>query len=302
VIQRTLAEHSGVISRAELLEIGLSSSAVNRRLRSGEFRAVLAGVYRPAVVPVTPELKLRAVALRVGPDGVIAGRWSAWWHGLTKAARGSVSVVVPPRTWPSTLSGVTVARRRLDPADRVKVRGLAVTGRARTVLDCAGEDDAESIRDSALQRGTTVWSFDRALERYGPGRGVVAARRLVEQARPGGVSPPERVALHALLRRGPETWTGGVRVPVGPAEEYVLDLVVEELRLAVEVDGWRVHSTAEAYHRDRARQNRLIEASWTVLRLTPRQLRDDLDGEVAAILRVAAKLRGGLRVDPSSEG
>jgi len=289
-VQQALARHSGVISRAELLAIGLSPSAVNRRVRSGELRVVLPGVYRPAVVPATPELRVRAVALRLGPACVIAGRWAAWWHGLIQAAAGPVSVVMPPGSWPSTHPTVAVARRTLVPADRTTIRGVPVTGRARTVLDCAGEFDAESIRDTALQRGTTIWSLDRALERYGPGRGAVAARRLVDQARPGGVSPPERDALHALLRAGPHSWTAGLRICMGPAEQYVLDLAIEGLRLAVEVDGWGVHSTAEAYHRDRARQNRLVEAGWTVLRLTPRQLRDDPDGEVAAILRVAAKL------------
>ena len=129
------------------------------------------------------------------------------------------------------------------------------------------------------------------LERYGPGRGAVNARRLVDLARAGGVSSPERLTLHALLRNGTERWTAGLRVQLGPAEEYWLDLVIEEVRLCVEVDGWKVHSRAEAFHTDRDRQNVLALAGWTVLRYTPRRLRNDMDGVVAEVLAMAAALR-----------
>jgi very-short-patch-repair endonuclease len=129
------------------------------------------------------------------------------------------------------------------------------------------------------------------MERYGPGRGAVNARRLVDLARAGGVSSPERLTLHALLRNGTERWKAGFRVQLGPAEEYWLDLVIEEVRLCVEVDGWKVHSRAEAFHTDRDRQNVLALAGWTVLRYTPRRLRNDVDGVVAEVLAMAAALR-----------
>jgi len=67
--------------------------------------------------------------------------------------------------------------------------------------------------------------------------------------------------------------------------------VVEDLKLCIEVDGWRVHSRAEAFHTDRDRQNVLALAGWTVLRYTPRRLRDDMDGAVAEIEAMAAALR-----------
>ena len=114
------------------------------------------------------------------------------------------------------------------------------------------------------------------MERYGPGRGAVNARRLVDLARAGGVSSPERLTLHALLRNGTERWKAGFRVQLGPA---------------VEVDGWKVHSRAEAFHTDRDRQNVLALAGWTVLRYTPRRLRNDVDGVVAEVLAMAAALR-----------
>ena len=52
---------------------------------------------------------------------------------------------------------------------------------------------------------------------------------------------------------------------------------------------------AEAFHTDRDRQNTLTLAGWTVLRYTPRRLRDDVDGAVAEILAMAAALRRARR-------
>src|SRR6478672_7974560 len=182
-VPRILAAHGGVISRAELIERGLSSSAIARRVSSGELKPVVPGVYRPATTPLTSELRLRATSLRLGSAAVVAGRSAAWWHGLTRIESNPIVVILPPRRGHSRWRGVQVVRTHLDPADRMTVRGLAVTGRARTVLDCAASTDAEDIRDIALQRGTTIFSLDRALERLGPGRGVVTARRLIDRGR-----------------------------------------------------------------------------------------------------------------------
>ena len=292
-MQRAIAAHGGVLSRAELLALGLSSSAIVRRVRSGELRTVVPGVYRPATVPMSPELELRAIALRFGSDGTISGRSAAWWHGLTRMAARPAEVVLSPDRWHSQWPGLIVSRRRLHPADRMVLRGVPVTGRARTVLDCAASADAENIRDTALQRGTTIRSLELALERLGPGRGATAARRLVAEAKDGGVSHYERVLLRPLQRSGSERWTAGLWVRVSSIQEYWVDLAAEVVRLAVEVDGWRVHSQAEAYHSDRERQNALVGAGWTILRYTPRQLRDDLDAVVTEILRVTSMLRQG---------
>lgn len=290
-MQRLMAARGGVIGRAELLDLGISRSAIGRRVSAGELRPVYPGVYRQASTALSPEVRLRALALRIGPDAVIAGRWAAWWHGFARAATGCIEVIVPPTRWPARLPGVEVRRRSLDPADLVAVRRLRVTGPARTVLDCAAFDDAEDIRDAALQRGMSTWSLDRAVERLGPARGVTAARRLADGARGGGESGPERLLLKALRVRGSENWTAGVRVQVAPSQEFRVDLAIEDIRLGIEVDGWTVHSQADRYHSDRARQNLLTVAGWTILRYTPRHLRDDLDGVVDEILDLVAARR-----------
>jgi very-short-patch-repair endonuclease len=49
---------------------------------------------------------------------------------------------------------------------------------------------------------------------------------------------------------------------------FKLDLAYPEIRLAIEVDGFAVHSTRSAFDHDRTRENLLVTGGWTVLRFT----------------------------------
>jgi hypothetical protein len=287
-LRQALAAHGGIVSRAQLLAADLSASSIARRVKAGELCTVVPGVYRAATTAMTQELRLRAIALRI-PEAVITGCWAAWWHDLARPTKDPVTIIVPADGFQPSWPDLTVLRRPLDRADRVILRGLPVTTRARTVLDCAGRDDAEDIRDRALQRGTTILSLETALERMAPGHGTTAGRRLVEPIRQGGVSPPERDLRRSLTRAPGSRWRCGVWVWAAGRKCW-LDLAVKEIKLAVEADGWKVHSQGEAYHTDRARGNALAKAGWVVLRYTPRQLRGDLAGIIAEIRTMEAKL------------
>lgn len=54
----------------------------------------------------------------------------------------------------------------------------------------------------------------------------------------------------------------------GIANTYYLDVAFRRARLALEIDGFAHHSSREAFEHDRARQNQLMLAGWTVLRYT----------------------------------
>ena len=67
----------------------------------------------------------------------------------------------------------------------------------------------------------------------------------------------------------------GIPVPVcqfevlaGPRLLGRVDFAFPHRRLAIDVDGYEHHSTPDAFQRDRARQNDLVAAGWTVLRFT----------------------------------
>lgn len=288
-LRAVLAAGGGLAGRAQLLAADLSASMITRRLQDGELCAVVPGVYRAAGTPLTPELRLRAVSLRLGPAAVVTGRWAAWWHAIAGPASGPIAVIVPATGFRPNWPDLRAQRLALDRADRMTLRRLPVTTRARAVLDCAGLPGAEDIRDRALQRGTTILSLETALARMAPGRGTAAARALIEPVRQGGVSPPERELRRALTDRAGSRWRCGLTVAAHGRECWI-DLAVEEIELAVEVDGWTVHSRSDAFGSDRERQNQLVRAGWTVLRYTPLQIRDHPDRVLAEIRAVENRL------------
>jgi very-short-patch-repair endonuclease len=63
-----------------------------------------------------------------------------------------------------------------------------------------------------------------------------------------------------------------------------VDLALLEVRLALEHDGQAVHDRPDAFVADRRRQNALVAAGWTVLRLTAADLRRDAAPAVAQVL------------------
>ena len=67
---------------------------------------------------------------------------------------------------------------------------------------------------------------------------------------------------------------------------YLIDLAFPAQRVAIEVDGWAWHVTADRFVDDRRRQNALVNLQWTVLRFTWHDLVGRPDGVVDEI-RVA---------------
>ena len=88
---------------------------------------------------------------------------------------------------------------------------------------------------------------------------------------------------HELLRlAGITGWVANLSVVVG-RRTLILDIAIEQVKLAIEIDGREHHDTPAAFESDRERQNLLVAAGWTVLRFTWRQLCDQPDVVMATI-------------------
>lgn len=64
----------------------------------------------------------------------------------------------------------------------------------------------------------------------------------------------------------------------------LLDLAFPRERVVIEVDGWAYHRDVNAFRRDRSRQNALVLAGWTVVRVTWHDLVDRPEQVLAWIL------------------
>jgi very-short-patch-repair endonuclease len=106
-------------------------------------------------------------------------------------------------------------------------------------------------------------------------------KRLARKLRSGQTSAEARL-WRGLLNRQLEHWKFRRQQPV---EGYIVDFVSLDAKLIVEVDG-ATHSTATEIARDAARTRVLETSGFFVIRVTNREVYDDLDSVLETIRRV----------------
>jgi hypothetical protein len=103
------------------------------------------------------------------------------------------------------------------------------------------------------------WQYRRAAE---------VAERLGVAVAPEGVRSPLEAAFLKLCGGDPPVVNGIV-------DGLEVDFHWPRERVIVETDGHEHHGTRAAFERDRARDQRLTAAGWTVVRFTHRQVAED---------------------------
>lgn len=264
------AQH-GVVARRQLLEAGVTSSAIDRWIERERLQAVHRGVYAVGHLGLRREGFWLAAVLAAGPGGVLSHREAAALHELRPAARASIDVTVAARR---RAPGIRVHRvERLHPADVTEVDGIPVTSVARTLVDLAAVVSPAALR-KALEEAERSHRLDvRAIEsalartRGRNGRGHERIKRaLADLARTGTTVTRSRLEdrflalldAHGLPRPSANAW----------ADSMEVDAAWPQARLVVELDGWDAHKTRDAFQRDRTRSNDLQGAGWTILRFT----------------------------------
>jgi very-short-patch-repair endonuclease len=292
-IDRFLATHDGVISRAQARRCGMSDDQIARKVASGEWIRRAPGVYFAVAWPWTPAARVRVAAEWVRPVGALVAVTAAWWLGLGVSSPQPITVALPRGCSRRPPSGVSTVQRDLG-EDRFQYRGLWVASRGLATLDGAVAlgRDGQAFLDRVLQQGTVSIEELRATQaRHLGRRGSAAAHQLLVQAGDRAASRPERRFL-ALLRRGGLTgWRVDVAVELADGQEYRLDVAFDEVRLAVEVDGWAVHSDPDQFVRDRRRKRALVADGWTVIEVTWDDLVRRPERVLEEIRRTLARLR-----------
>jgi hypothetical protein len=252
----------GLISRRQLCAIGVSARDVDSMLRAGRFeRTRSAGIYRAAGAPHTVETPAWFAVLAT--NSPLSYLSAAEWWGMEAPQDGRVHITRMDRRrldWPN---GVRVHRVALAAGAVTSYRGLDLTTRTETVLDCLGwlpVGVARGFADRAIQqRWVRVGDITRRLEEQ-PGRwGNRQLRRLLPSLADGAAAESERL-LHKLLRQAGITgWIANLPFAID-GQGFVIDVAFPEIKLAIEVDGYRYHSEATRFQADRTRQNALIRA------------------------------------------
>jgi very-short-patch-repair endonuclease len=291
-----LEAQSNTVSRRQALACGWNARAIEHRL-TRDWQRALPGVFVTTTGRLGWEQRSWAGLLRAGEPAALTS-----WSGLTRwglAEPGpDVHVALPHarrlQEMPFlTGEGAVVLHRTTRPLEpRGALPALPVE---RCVVDaCLHLTSLNKVRALAshvVQRGRTTPAKLLAELGAAPRRGSGLLRQALSEVDEGARSAPEAVLARAL--RG--TPLPPYRLNARVCEDGVLlargDLVIEELRLLVEVDGERWHATADRWRADVERHTRLVAAGWTVLRYTASRVLRDPEGVVAEIVAPARRIR-----------
>lgn len=289
------ARQHGVVTRRQLLGLGVSRHGVQRRLETGLLHCLHAGVYAVGHRRVTQHGRWLAAVLACGDGALLSHRSAAELWGLTDRIPGPVHVSVT-RGRAGRRPGIVVHRpRELAPRDRARHWSIPLTSPSRTLLDIAAKLGPSALRDAADEaRRRRLLEPDRVL-------------RLCEQSR-GRKGTAQLHSLVARYRPLPETrsWpetrflrllddAGIARPAVNvPLLGFEVDCLWPKQRLVVELDSYGFHGDPESFESDRRRDVALQLAGYQVLRFT----RDQVVGQPGWVV---AQVRAALR-SPRSPG
>ncbi|MBG6068619.1 hypothetical protein IW248_004906 [Micromonospora ureilytica] len=221
--------------------------------------------------------RIRAAVASFGPAAAAVLATAAELHGLAGLrATDVIDLSVPgPIARPARLAHpeVVVHQLVIQPEQLVRVNGITATGPLRTLADVSLRVDrfsAVSVLDSALNRRLVTTDDLLSVPRLIRGRrGAVAARGYLGEADGRSQSPLEtRARLRCVDGKVPPD---ALQLEVRDEDGYLLgigDLGWRGPRIIAEADGRGPHNAPEAAYADRRRQNRLVNAGWTVLRFT----------------------------------
>jgi hypothetical protein len=277
----------GVVTFRQLIGLGFSKGAIWRMSEARRLCRMHRGVYAVGHTELSRYGRCLAAVLACGDGAVLSHKSAAWLLGL----RGDC-----PRVAEVTVIGHGHRRKGiwthrvggLARGDRIELDRIPATSLPRTLLDIAGTGtvrQTESMLERAERLGTLdSGSIDAILRRsHGhPGSGRLRTAAAIYRQPVFSRARSERLFLALIAKAGLPTPALNVFVAGQEVDAYW-----EAERFAVEVDGWGTHRTRAAFERDPLRQEDLLLAGISSIRVTARRIEREPE-EVA--LRLAQHL------------
>lgn len=270
---------AGYITTQQALACGMSPDAINRRARSKRWNRAKLGLYLiPGFAPSWRGLLSAATAAL---KAVVSHESAAEIHNLPWVERRKAVVTVPTRTTNRFPDVIVHQSTDLSADQIVVIDGLPVTNAVRTVIDLAATRRphivGRLVDHLVVTKMATIDEIEdsvRDLSRRGkPG---MKTMKVVLDPRIGenflGDSHLELLGLRFFEQWGfprpecqyPLPWRSFCRGRV--------DFAFPTIKLIIELDGRRWHSTLDSFEDDRLRDNNAQLAGWRVLRITYRML------------------------------
>jgi hypothetical protein len=288
-LSRLATRQHGVVSRNQLLVLGLDADRIAYRIKVGRLHRLYRGVYAVGHVRLTQRGRWLAavVACRAGGGGsVLSHRAAGWLHGILRSAPTNPIDVIATRR--HELRGVRChSVRGLHPDDITIMDAIPVTTVHRTFLDLAEVMHPLRLFD-ALELSVRLQRFDliemHAMIGRNPGRhGLkpLQAELVKLTGEPAWLDSKLEAEFLFQLRQHPD-------LPEPLTHQVVdgeaVDFYWPDHRLVVEVDGDQYHSLPRDRLNNTRRDRKLTLAGYIVVRVSELELKTEPE-------RVMADLR-----------
>ena len=263
------AQH-GVVTRRQLLALGMSPKAIRHRLETGRLHELHRGVYAVGRPEVGRLAQLMAAVLACGPGARLSHRSGAELWGIRKRFDGRIEVSVPATAHPRCPELKVHRRAHLKPPRLVG--DIPVGDPVSILVDLATCLSTEAVEDAVNEADRLrLVATDRlpallAAHPRRPGRGRL--RRILE-------SQTFSRSQTALERRFlPIARAAGLPEPGSQARlgRYRVDFHWPALGLVVETDSLTYHRTAADQAVDITRDQAHARAGLRTLRFTHSQV------------------------------
>jgi hypothetical protein len=267
LIAEFTAKQYGLVARWQLAAVGVTDRLIHLRVERGSLIQVHDGVYRLRGVPFTQELRWLAGVLAAGPEAWLSHRAAATFHGYEITFPKPEITVAHDRE--CDLDGVIDHRTRRR-HDVITVRGMPVTTKARTALDCAAVMTPAAFKvmiESAVTGGVVSVEALLAILQHRGGRGVGGTVLLRETLESGLVDEKIQKKLELLVARIIDTCRVAPpvrqhRVVCDDGREVFLDSAWPDRKKAVEAVGLRWHGDRKQFVKTRLRARSIRRSGW----------------------------------------
>jgi len=296
-----LDQQFSVVSRGQLLGLGMKDNAMQWRVRAGgPWQALLPGVYLGLTGAPNLLQQEMAALLYAGPGSLVTGPVALMHHGLrSPGLLEMVDVLIPAGRQRLNNRFVRVHRTTRMPSRivtsgpvRLVLVARAVADTARLLIDVR---DVRSVVADAVQRGRCTVAELAGELRDGPVKGSATFRSVLGEVAEGIRSTAEG-DLRGLIR------SARLPTPLYNASLYVSGIFLArpdawwpEAGVSAEVDSREWHLGPAEWDRTRVRHDRMCAAGIIPLHFSPRQIRRE-PAEVVRMIRDA--LERGLQRPP----
>jgi hypothetical protein len=290
-----------VISRAQLLGLGMTEKAVRHRLRpGGPWQVLLPGIYLGTNAAPTLIQKEMAALLHAGPGSVITGPIALFHHGIRAAANLDIVDVLIPAGRQRRSTAFTRVHRTAHMPRRTASSGpvrLALVPRAvaDTVRQLTSLRDVRAVTAEAVQLGRCTISELASELIMGPNQGSALFRSVLGEVAEGIRSTAEGDLRDLIV-------AAQLPMPLFNPSLYDGDTFIAkpdawwpDAGVVAEADSRQWHLSPEDWDRTRERHDRMAAIGIIPLHFSPRQIRQE-SGTVVEMIRGA--LRRGLQRPP----